>query len=286
MGPPSSGRVTVAQILGLLEGFDLAAIGPTSTGWRLFTEAAKLAYADRNLYIADPDFAVVPTQGLLDPAYLAHRTAAIDPDGTTVQAVAGRPPQEESTSRAPQSQEENAGTSHFVIADRYGDMTSMTTTIEAPFGSRVMTNGFLLNNQLTDFSFAPERDGAKVTNRVEGGKRPRSSMAPTIVLKDGEPILLISSPGGSRIINDVAGALIAILDWGMTPQQALDMGHVVNQNGVTELEEGTEAVALTGTLGHRTTIRPLESGLHAILIEDGALRGVANRRRDGVVLGE
>ena len=167
-------------------------------------------------------------------------------------------------------------------------MISMTTTIETGFGSRVMTNGFLLNNELTDFARAPEVDGRPVANRVEGGKRPRSSMSPTIVLRDGVPVLLVGSPGGSRIINYVANALVAMLDWEMDPQTAVSMGHVVNRNGATELEQDTGAAALSealGALGHEVKTRPLESGLHAIRIDGDGLTGGADPRREGVVLG-
>ena len=176
-----------------------------------------------------------------------------------------------------------------MIVDAHGDMVSMTTTIETGFGSRVMAGGFLLNNELTDFSRAPEKDGIPIANRVEGGKRPRSSMSPTIVLKDGEPMLLIGSPGGSRIINYVAKSIIGIVDWGLDPQVAIDMGHVVNRNGGTDLEEGTVAVEYAEALeakGHEVSVRNLNSGLHAILIRDGMLIGAADPRREGVALGD
>ncbi|MEL6127930.1 MAG: gamma-glutamyltransferase, partial [Pseudomonadota bacterium] len=171
----------------------------------------------------------------------------------------------------------------------YGDMVSMTTTIETGFGSRVMTNGFLLNNELTDFSRAPEADGRKIANRVEGGKRPRSSMSPTIVMQDGAPVLLIGSPGGSRIINYVAANIVRILDFGMDPQTAIDQGHVVNRNGDTDLEEGSDAVAWQAVLeekGHGINVRNLNSGLHVIQITDDALIGAADKRREGVALGD
>jgi gamma-glutamyltranspeptidase / glutathione hydrolase len=168
-------------------------------------------------------------------------------------------------------------------------MVSMTTTIETGFGSRVMTNGFLLNNELTDFSRAPEEDGRPVANRVESGKRPRSSMAPTVVLKEGTPVLLIGSPGGSRIINYVAGALIRILDWGMDPQAAVSAGHVVSRGGPVELEEGTEALELAEALkakGHEVKTANLNSGLHAVLISPEGLIGAADPRREGMALGD
>ena len=286
MGPPSSGGLTVGQILGMLENFDLPEIGGGVAGRHLFAEAAKLAHADRALYMADDDFARIPS-GILDRDYLRARARLIDPAAAMKKAPAGVPPGAEAAGILhPQSQLERAGTSHFVIVDSRGDMISMTTTIETGFGSRVMTNGFLLNNELTDFSFAPEKDGRKVANRVEGGKRPRSSMAPTIVLREGRPILLVGSPGGSRIINYVAEALVAMLDWGMTPAEALALGHLTNRNGATDLEAETAAADLAPqleALGHEVKIRDLNSGLHAIWIADGRLIGAADPRREGTV---
>jgi len=291
MGPPTSGGLTVGQILGLLESFDLPALGPSAAAWHLYAEAAKLAYADRGLYMADVDFVPMPIKGLLDPDYLAGRAAMIDPTATMpTPAPAGVPPWDEAALWAPDTQPERPGTSHFVIVDADGMMVSMTTTIETGFGSRVMTRGVLLNNELTDFSRAPaDEAGHPIANRVEGGKRPRSSMSPTIVFRDGSPVLLVGSPGGSRIINYVANALVAILDWGMDPQAALNMGHVVDRNGPIELEEGTEAekyAEVLTALGQEVTVGPLESGLHAILIRDGHLIGAADPRREGVALGE
>ena len=168
-------------------------------------------------------------------------------------------------------------------------MLSLTTTIETGFGSRVVTDGFLLNNELTDFAFAPEADGKPVANRVEAGKRPRSSMAPTIVLQDGEPMLLIGSPGGANIIPYVAQALVGILDFGQDPQAAIDAPHVLNRNATTQVEEGPDAeatIAALATLGHAAEAADLNSGLHAILIGDGTLTGAADKRREGLVMGE
>lgn len=287
MGPPTSGGLTMGQILGILSEFDLPAMGPSAEAWHHIIEAAKLAYADRAMYMADSDFVDMPG-GLLDKDYLATRSALIDSAMTMGKASAGTPPWEEAHLYSPDTQLEKPGTSHFSIIDRYGNMVSITTTIETGFGSRVMTHGFLLNNELTDFSFTAEIDGKPVANRVEGGKRPRSSMSPTIVFENGRPILLTGSPGGSRIINYVTQSVIAILDWGMDPQDAVAMPHVVNRNGTTDLEENTDAVEYQADLearGHELNIRELQSGLHTILIDQFGYYGAADPRRAGVAVG-
>jgi len=289
MGPPSSGALTVGQTLGILAGHDLAALGPGPEATHLFVEASKLAFADRGLYMADEDFVDMP-EGLLDPAYLAERATLLDPKTAMEKAAPGEPPWQEGRRLAPDGDRPNHGTSHFVILDSHGDMLSLTTTIETGFGSRVMTGGFLLNNELTDFALAPEADGAPIANRVEGGKRPRSSMAPTIVFEDGRPMLLIGSPGGASIIPYVAEALVRILDFGQDPQTAIDGPHVVNRNGSTQVEAGPEAAATVEALagfGQTTETVDLNSGLHAILIRpDGTLVGAADKRREGLVMGE
>lgn len=288
MGPPTSGGLTVAQILGMLERFDMADM-PREQAMHVYLESAKLAYADRERYMADSDFVEVPAAGLIDPDYLAKRSRLIDPEQAMDEARAGAPPGTAQLGWAGQRQPEPAGTSHFSIRDARGNAISMTTTIEMGFGSRLMVGGFLLNNELTDFSFRPTVEGRPVANRVQGGKRPRSSMSPTIVLRDGTPYLLLGSPGGSRIINYVANALVAMLDWGLEPQAALDLGHFVNRNGVTELEAGKAVTAYEEPLrelGHDITTRAHNSGLHVIRIEEGRLTGAADPRREGVALGE
>jgi gamma-glutamyltranspeptidase/glutathione hydrolase len=288
MGPPSSGALTVGQTLGILSTFDLPGMGPGLPATHLFLEASKLAFADRGLYMADSDFVAMP-EGLLDPAYLAERAKLIDPDKSMEKASPGEPPWKEGALRGPAAPQPEHGTSHFVIVDRYGDMLSLTTTIETGFGSRVVADGFMLNNELTDFNFAPEADGKPVANRVEGGKRPRSSMSPTIVLEDGSPVLLIGSPGGSSIIPYVALALIGILDFGQSPQEAIDAPHVQNRNGTTQVEAGPEAeetIAALATLGEAAEAADLNSGLHAILIRDGQLVGAADKRREGLAIGD
>lgn len=293
MGPPSSGGMTVGMILKMLERFDLKAMGPSPMSMHLFAEASKVAFADRNTYMADADFVDVP-MGLLDAGYLAERGAMIDPAKALAPVSAGDPPRK----RADFAVDTNLGrpgTSHIVIADSYGNMLSMTTTIEAGFGSRILAGGFLLNNEMTDFAFTPTKDGKPVANAIAPGKRPRSSMAPTIVLKGGQPVLIVGSPGGSQIIGYVARTIVAVLDWGMTPQAAIDMGHVINRNGkVTDLEKGSSTEALKTEFeakGHEVRLSDLNSGLHAIQItrtSDGTVRllGGADPRREGIVLGD
>lgn len=288
MGPPTSGGLTMGQILSLLNNHDLPSMGPSAEAWHLYIEAAKLAYADRGMYMADSDFVDMP-DGLLDKTYLSERAALIDPTAAMGKAEAGMPPNEDALRFSPDLQIEREGTSHFSIVDQFGNIVSMTTSIETGFGSRVMTNGFLLNNELTDFSFRDVKDGNPIANRVEGGKRPRSSMSPTMVFKDGTPMLAIGSPGGSRIINYVTQKVIAILDWEMDLQAALDLPHVVNRNGSTDLEEGTTATdyqPALEALGHEIKVRGLNSGLHAIAITaDGKLHGAADSRREGIAAG-
>lgn len=289
MGPPSSGALTVGQILGMLDGYDLAAMSPGSAGaWRLIGDASRLAFADRGRYMADSDFVPMPTEGLVSPDYMTTR-AALLAGGDALPGVApGEPEFDHALLWADDDSIEFPSTSHISIVDAAGNALSMTTTIENGFGSRLMVRGFLLNNELTDFSFRTHSGGAPIANRIEPGKRPRSSMAPTIVLKDGKPVLVIGSPGGSRIIGYVAKTIIAHLDWGMDVQQAVGLGHAVNRFGTYDLEAGTDAAALAdelGALGYETNVRSLNSGLHAISLGDG-LRGGADPRREGIALGD
>jgi gamma-glutamyltranspeptidase/glutathione hydrolase len=287
--PPTSGGVGVLQTLTMLSGYDLAAIGRGPESAHLFAEALKRVYADRGRYLADPDFITVPTLGLINAAYLQSRAAGIDPTKASGKAQPGLPPGAPLRMAAPKLPPEK-GTSQIVIRDQWGSALSMTTTIETGFGSRVMAGGFLLNNELTDFSRAPEVKGRLVANRVEPGKRPRSTMAPTILFKNGKPALLIGSPGGSRIIGYVAEAILNVVDFDMPLQDALAAGHVSNRNGPTDLEEGTEAATMANALnamGHKTRVRTLNSGLAAIRIrDDGILEGAADPRREGTALGE
>jgi len=289
MGPPSSGALTVGQILGMLNGFDLAAMGPENPdAWRLIGDASRLAFADRGRYMADSDFVPMPISGLVHPDYLAERAALLEAEGALTEVAPGNPEFDHALNWADDESLELPSTSHISIVDAYGNVLSMTTTIENGFGSRLMTNGFLLNNELTDFSFRTHSDGVPIANALAPGKRPRSSMSPTIVMQDGVPVLAIGSPGGSRIIGYVAKSIIAWADWGMDVQQAVSLPHLVNRFGTYDVEVGTAAEgyvdALT-ELGFEVNPRDLTSGLHAIAIGDG-LQGGADPRREGIALGE
>ena len=292
MGPPSSGALTVGQILGMLEPYDMASRSPGNPDtWRLIGDASRLAFADRGRYMADIDFVPMPVEGLLDRAYLDARSRLIDTDKALApdEVRPGEPAWDHAMLLADDESLEFPSTSHFSIVDADGNVVSMTTTIENGFGSRLMTGGFLLNNELTDFSFRSHRDGVPIANRVEPGKRPRSSMSPTIIMKDGKPYMAIGSPGGSRIIGFVTKAIIAHLDWGMDVQDAINMPHLVNRFGTYDLEKGTEAEKLAPpleTMGYKVTIRDLNSGLHAIHIDGGGLLGGADPRREGLVMGD
>lgn len=289
MGPPSSGALTVGQILGMLDHYDLGALGPDDPeSWRLIGDASRLAFADRGRYMADSDFVPMPTAGLVDPTYLAGRAAVLAGDDALPEVAPGRPAWDHAALWADDEAIEFPSTSHISIVDARGNVLSTTTTIENAFGSRLMVRGFLLNNELTDFSFRTHRDGRPIANRVEPGKRPRSSMAPTVVMKGGKPVLAIGSPGGSRIIGYVAQAIIAWADWGMDVQQAVAMPHRVNRFGRYDIEAGPGADALAGRLeklGYEVKVGGMNSGLHAIEIGNG-LKGGADPRREGIALGE
>lgn len=287
MGPPSSGGITLLQTLGMLEPFDLAAKGPESAlSAHLFTQASRLAFADRNRYIADSDHVEVPITELLDPDYLSERATLISRERDMGTAAPG----ELGLELAADNSLELPSTSHISIVDAAGNVVSMTTTIEMGFGSTVMAGGFLLNNQLTDFSLQPERNGQPVANRVEPGKRPRSSMAPVIGFDEqGAPHFAVGSPGGPRIINYVTQTILGLLDWELDMQAAIDMPRLTNLNGSTALEEDTPAELWYEALvekGHEVEVRALNSGLHGILLEsDGRLSGGADPRREGQAKG-
>jgi gamma-glutamyltranspeptidase/glutathione hydrolase len=278
MGPPSSGGVTLLQMLGLLERTGFAAARPGSAqAVHLFAEAARLAYADRLRYIADPAFVPQPVAKLLDAKYLDARAKMIG-ERSMVFALPG------------DLDGEAAGTSHLSIVDADGNAVAMTTTIEHAFGSRILVRGFLLNNQLTDFAFQPTIAGQPAANRVEPGKRPRSSMAPTFVFeRDGRLKMAIGSPGGLTIINYVAKTLVATLDWGMDIQSAISYPNFGSTNGPTFLERRTEIEELGDALaerGHVLNFTSLTSGLHGIERIPGGWRGGADPRREGIAAGD
>jgi gamma-glutamyltranspeptidase/glutathione hydrolase len=292
---PSSGGMTVLQMLKILEPFDLRAMGSASF-WSVhyLSEAGRLAFADRGVYMADPAF-FTPPEGLLDAAYLRARSALIRPDASMGVAAPGMPPEKLPGAQRVALGRDNAldfpSTSHLSIVDKYGNAVAMTTTIESGFGSRLMTQGgFLLNNQLTDFSFAPTDHGKPVANRVEGGKRPRSSMAPTIVYdRFGRVAIVAGSPGGSAIINYVAKTLVAIIDWDLDPQAAVALPNFGSRNGPTELERNTPLVVLEPrlkALGAPVSITDHTSGLHVIQRTRDGWVGGADPRREGIARGE
>jgi len=291
MGPPSSGGVTTLETLGILEHFDLAALEPNSVeAVHLISEASRLAFADRNAFLADSDFVSVPVARLLDPDYLAERAGLISRDRSIGVASPGLPWEQAAARPAQEPSSGRVSTSHISVIDGEGNAVAMTSSIEDSFGSRLMVGGFLLNNQLTDFSFRPEVDGVAVANRVAPGKRPRSSMAPTLVFDGaGRLVMTLGSPGGPHIIPYVVRTLIASLDWGLDVQRAISLANHANLNGVTELEQGTELEALAPALeakGHEVRIRPLSSGLHGIMVTGDGLLGGADPRREGVALGD
>ncbi len=291
MGPPSSGGLAVAQMLGLLEPFDLGAMKPASAeALHLVASAGALAFADRNAYVADADFVPVPVTGMLERDYLRARARLIDPATWGGRRDAGTPPAKTAFLFAPGDGTKGHSTSHLSVVDAAGNAVSMTTSIETVFGSRLMAAGFILNNQLTDFSFLPDRDGKPVANRVQPLKRPRSSMSPTLVLDDkGDLVMAVGSPGGSRIIGYVAKTLVAALDWNMDMQAAISLGNFVNRNGSTELEKGTAVAAAKAKLeamGHTVNLMTRASGLHGIRVTPRGLQGGADPRREGVAIGD
>ena len=279
MPPPSSGGVAILQALALLEPFQLEKDQPNDVrGLHLLAEASRLAFADRARYLADPAFVTVPVSVLLSPAYIGERRKLISPDKSMGKVGPGDAGYIE------------RGTSHMTIVDRWGNAVAFTTTIEAPFGAEIMVRGFILNNELTDFSALPEIDGRPVANRVAPGKRPRSSMSPTFVLdKDRRLVAALGSAGGQRIIGDTLQALIGMLDWNLSAQAALDLPRIANVDGVTEIEDSPALAAQAErlrALGHEVQVRRHEGGLTAIRRLGDGWQGGADPRRDGAAKGE
>jgi len=312
MPPPSSGAVAVAQILGTLQALEArdprlaiapmtpiksalpAGFEPTPEAVHLIAEAGRLAFADRALYLADSDFTPVPTAGLVAPNYLAQRAALIGERSMGI-AKPGQPAGIQ-VAYAPDRSPLRISTSQVVAVDDMGGAVSMTTTVEAAFGSHVMVQGFLLNNQMTDFSFIPEENGQPVANRVQPGKRPRSAMAPTLVFdrESGELLATVGSPGGSQIIEYVSKSLVAMLDWNLDPQAAISLPNFGSRNGATELEAGLFSPGLKQALkdkGHALSEIDMTSGIQAIVLKRDAqgkvsLSGGADPRREGEALGD
>ena len=289
MPPPSSGVLGLLQMLGILEHFPMGSYGPTSAqAVHYFSEAGRLAFADRDYYLADPDFVNIPVEALLDPVYLNARARLIDADASMGVALPGDP-----VSRLPELGQDNSlelpSTTHIVAVDREGNVLSMTTSVESAFGSKIFVRGFLLNNQLTDFSLMPtDGEGKLVANRIEPNKRPRSTMAPVIVFKDDKPFLAVGSPGGSAIMNYVAKTLVGVIDWGLDIQRAIALPNYGSRNRETELERGTELEPLVQPLremGHEVSVHEFPSGLHGIVMDERGLWAGADPRREGVAMG-
>ncbi|WP_415833553.1 gamma-glutamyltransferase [Kerstersia similis] len=290
MPPPSSGTLAILQMIKVLEPYGMRQLAPMSLeAVHLFSEAGRLAYADRDFYVADPAFAEVPLAGLLDPGYLDDRSALIDPEYSMGMAEPGRPPglrREPGQDQAP----DLPSTSHIVVVDAQGNALSMTSSIEQAFGSKIFVRGFLLNNQLTDFSLQPDDAyGRPVANRLEAGKRPRSSMSPMVVYRNDQPYMVLGSPGGSAIINYVAKVLVGVLDWKLDIQQAISLPNMGSRNRQTELEAGTALENLAEPLrlmGHEINLLPFPSGLNGIVMDERGLSGGTDPRREGLVLGD
>ena len=290
--PPSSGGVTLLEILGMLDHFKSAQLKPLSvSGIHLVSQASRLAYADRDEYLGDPDFVQAPINGMLNHNYLMLRAAMIDPLRDMGTAAAGTPPMKRaSIEYAPDRFPGLPGTSHFSIVDKDGEVVSMTTTIEFILGSEISAGGFMLNNELTDFSFEPTRDGKPVANAVAPGKRPLSSMTPVLAFDAGGNFAFaLGSPGGRRIIPYVAQAIVALIDGRENVGQVVNDSHHVNTNGPLELEKGTALEALAPqftAMGYSVTTPSEQSGLHAIARVKGGYEGAADPRRDGVAVGD
>ena len=283
--PPASGGVAILNALGILEDFDMGALGVTPQGWHVFIEASRLAYADRDAYVSAPETMDVPLEALLDADYLEARADLIKMGSVMANVKPGLGSCADATPDSP-------GTSHFTVVDESGLVVSMTTTIEGAFGSQRMTNGFFLNNQLTDFSFRDvDESGCTIPNRVGPGKRPRSSMSPTIVFgPDGEFLFSTGSPGGNSIIAYTLKTIVGVVDWNLSPQEAANLPNVIARNTPISIEKDAMDEATLEALramGHELrTDRGEISGIHMIYRHpDGRLEGAADQRREGVSRG-
>jgi len=289
MGPPSSGGTTVFAILKQLERFDLGRLGPANPqSWHLIADSMRLAFADRNRYLADADFQPVPVAGLMDPGYLAQRSSLLSPTLALRSAAAGTP--QGATRVAAGLTPDIISTTHFVAVDRWGETATITSTIESSFGSGLMVNGYYLNNELTDFSLVPTADNVPVANRVEAGKRPRSSMAPTIVYgPDGRVRLAVGAAGGPTIIAQVAKAIIGVVDWRMTAQAAIAAPVIYAPGDTVFVERGSALEAMAPALrgyGHKVEIRDPSFKANAIERVGGRWVGAADPRSEGAAVSE
>ena len=289
MGPPSSGALTISQILGMIENYNISELGPTNPDtWKIIGDASRLAFADRSLYMADSDFINVPINELIDKNYLYERSKFLDSKNKIEIVKAGKLVSKSSSNWSNDISLELPSTSHISIVDIYGNALSMTTTIENGFGSRLMTNGgFLLNNELTDFSFKSFKNGKKIANNIEPGKRPRSSMAPTIILKNNRPVYVLGSPGGSNIIGYVVNAIVSMIDWKNNAQEAASVSHGINKFGTYYLEKNTFISKLAPSLeamNYKVKLKNFSSGLNIININD-RLYGGSDHRREGIAIG-
>ena len=286
MGPPSSGGLTMLMMLKLLEDFNIKSLKPNSIDMiHLFSEVNRIAYADRAYYMGDSDFINVPINGLLDDTYIKKRRNLINRDYYSEDIKKGMPEGYENFEK--NIDISKPSTSHFVIVDKEGNAVAMTSTVEGPFGSHLMAGGFILNNELTDFSMLPEINGKKIANRVEPNKRPMSSMTPTIIFKDNELYALTGSPGGTSIINYVTKSVLGIIDWNLEPDEIVELPHYMNKGNYTELEKDSVIENLKSKLeskGHPVRVLRKRSGLHlAVKKEDGFI-GSADPRREGLVI--
>ena len=284
MAPPSSGATTVLQILGTLQRFDLGSMGKDDAkSWFLIGQAMQLAYSDREKYLGDSDFVDVPVAGLLDPTYIAERSALINPEKARSDYPAGKPPGAAPRTAAISS--EVAGTTHFTAVDAKGNVANMTSTIEGPFGSQLVAGGFFLNNELTDFTFAPEKDGAPVANRVMPGKRPLSSMAPTIMFdRNGKAVLALGSAGGKRIIMHVTKTLVGVIDFGLPLDQAIALPNIYFGGGQIEVEQDTALSAMANDLakfGQKVKAVDLGSKVNGAQLTTTGWTGASDPRSEG-----
>ena len=289
MGPPSSGALTISQILGMIEQYNISELGPSNPDtWRIIGDASRLAFADRDTYIADIDFVNVPIKELTDQNYINKRANFLNSKNKIEKVKAGNLISKSSSNWIEDISLELPSTSHISIVDKYGNALSMTTTIENGFGSRLMTNsGFLLNNELTDFSFKSFKNGKKIANSIAPGKRPRSSMAPTIILKNNKPVYILGSPGGSNIIGYVVNAVVSLIDWKMNVQEAASIPHGINKYGTYYLEKNTFLSEIRPSLeamNYKVKLKEFSSGLNIIHIND-KLYGGSDHRREGIAVG-